>query len=235
MNNLAPIVSFTFDDICKDVNYDKIFLFILSYEYNLNFNQIITLFNFSIDIFWTYINTLRPLLKIGDRKASAFKQSAKNIYFKWLGSNINLTENEEKYFNYISMFINDSFTDGINCIHLMNIKEFPIVAKGTFVEYKTGKHIQCVTLKNQDELFKYIDNINIIKIGDSYYNKISRAEYIIEKYYGDLNARDIKSKNITELISMFEKDSIIKHNLELYNKNNLLMKHRMELVHRNEK
>ena len=99
-DNSRAVVSFTFDDITKDVNYDRIFLFVLSYEYDLNYNQIMTLFNFSSDIFWTYINTLRPMLKLGDRKASMLKQSARKIYFKWLGSQVELTSKEQEYYNY---------------------------------------------------------------------------------------------------------------------------------------
>lgn len=232
-NNVSAVVSFTFDEIIKDVNYDRIFLFILSYEYGLNFNQIMTLFNFSLDIFWTYINTLRPMLKLGDRKAAMLKHSARKIYFKWLGSNVELSDKECEYYNYIAAYINDSFTDGEKCIHCTSIGTFPIEAKGIFVEYRSGRQLNNILINSQDELYRYIDSIETIKIGDEVLSKTSRVEFLVEKYYGDLNPREIRRKTIKEIINMMNKNTIEEHNNELLERSIALVKHRMELVNRN--
>lgn len=227
------VISFTFDEITKDVNYDRIFLFVLSYEYDLNFNQIMTLFNFSSDIFWTYINTLRPMLKLGDRKAAMLKQSARKIYFKWLGSKIELTNKEQEYYNYLSTYVNDSFTDGDVCIHSSSIETFPLTAKGIFVEYKTGRHLDTVVINNKDELCKYIDSISTIEIDGVVYSKTSRVEFLIEKYYGELNSRELRRKTVREIRDMMNKDAIELYNRELINRSENILQHRMELVHRN--
>lgn len=231
-DNSKAVVSFTFDDITKDVNYDRIFLFVLSYEYDLNYNQIMTLFNFSSDIFWTYINTLRPMLKLGDRKASMLKQSARKIYFKWLGSQVELTSKEQEYYNYMSTYVNDSFTDGDICIHSSKINKFPIEATGMFVEYKTGKQLEAVTINSQDELCKYIDSIETITIDGVTYSKTSRVEFLIEKYYGDLNPRELRRKTVREIRDMMEKDAIDAYNQELVDRSIAIARHRIELVHR---
>ena len=228
-----PVISFTFDELVKDVNYDRIFLFVLSYEYDLNYNQVMTLFNFSSDIFWTYINTLRPMLKLGDRKAAMLKQSARKIYFKWLGSKVELTAKEEEYYNYLTTYVNDSFTNGDVCIHSSNITKFPIIAKGIFVEYKTGRHLDTITINNKKELCKYIDSISTIEIDGEIFSKTSRVEFLIEKYYGELNSRELRRKTIREIRDMMNKDSIELYNRELINRSESIIQHRMELVHRN--
>lgn len=230
-NNI--LVSFTFDELCKDINYDKIFLFILSYEFDLNLNQIMTLFNFSSDIFWTYINTFKPLLKIGDRKATMLKQSACNIYFKYVGSNIELTDKEKEYYHYLSMFLNDSFSNGNSCLHYSQIAKYPIEVKGLFIEYTSRKEIQTIWVNSVEELYKYIDNISSIKLDDELYLKTSRVEYLIEKYYGDLSPRELKTKSIKTLLNMMNKSSIDEHVYEIQSRSNALVKHRMELVNRN--
>ena len=232
-DNSRAVVSFTFDELTKDVNYDRIFLFVLSYEYDLNYNQIMTLFNFSSDIFWTYINTLRPMLKLGDRKAAMLKQSARKIYFKWLGSNIELTEREREYYNYLLTYVNDSFTDGDVCIHSSKIETFPIEATGMFVEYKTGRQLKTVTINSHAELCKYIDSIHTIRIGDTVYSKTSRVEFLIEKYYGELNPRELRRKTIREIRDMMEKDAIDAYNKELIERSEAIVRHRVELVKRN--
>ncbi len=231
-NNVKAVVNFTFDDIIKDINYDKIFLFVLSYEYNLNFNQIMTLFDFSSDIFWTYINTLRPMLKLGDRKAAMLKHSARKIYFKWLGSAVELTDKECEYYNYLSTYVNDSFTNGDVCIHSSMITEFPIVARGMFVEYKSGRQLEQVTINSHDELCKYIDNIDSIVINDEVFSKTSRVEFLIEKYYGDLNPRELRRKTVREIRDMMEREAIEVYNQDLIEKSIALTQHRMELVYR---
>ena len=227
------VTSFTFDEITKDVNYDRIFLFVLSYEYDLNFNQIMTLFNFSSDIFWTYINTFRPMLKLGDRKAAMLKQSARRIYFKWLGSKIELSEREQEYYNYLTTYINDSFTNGDICIHSSMIDTFPIQAKGVFVEYKTGKHLSNITINSKEELCKYIDSIATICIDGEVYSKTSRVEFLIEKYYGELNSRELRRKTVREIRDMMDKEAIELYNQELILKSENIVQHRRELVHRN--
>lgn len=232
MTNSSTIVSFTFDELLKDVNYDRIFLFVLSYEYNMNFNQIMTLFNFSTDIFWTYINTLRNMLKLGDRKAMMLKHSARKIYFKWLGSNVEFTEKEEEYFNYLSIYLNDSFYNGNECIHMSQINKFPLIAHGAFVEYRSGKHLNVISINDADELVKYIDSISSIEWEGEKYTKTSRIEFLIEKYYGDLSAKEIKSKTVRDLIAIMDKDAIQSHSQELIDKANALTQRRAELVYR---
>lgn len=231
--NSRPVISFTFDELTKDVNYDRIFLFVLSYEYDLNYNQVMTLFNFSSDIFWTYINTLRPMLKLGDRKASMLKQSARKIYFKWLGSKIELNAKEQEYYNYLMTYVNDSFTDGDICIHSSAIETFPITAKGIFVEYKTGRHLDTVTINNKEELCKYIDSIVTIEMNGVTYSKTSRVEFLIEKYYGELNSRELRRKTVREIRDMMNKEAIELYNRELIDRSESIIQHRMELVHRN--
>lgn len=233
--NINAITSFTFDEVLKDINYDRIFLFVLSYEYNLNFNQIMTLFNFSSDIFWTYINTLRPLLKLGDRKASMLKHTARRIYFNLLGAKDELSEKEVQYYNYLMAFMNDSFTNGNDCIHISTIQEFPLNAQGIFTEFKTGRQLSKICLESQEELYKYIDSIECIELNGEVYSKTSRVEFLVEKYYGDLSPREVRRKTSKEIIDMMSKEAIEMHSKELEEKSNALIQHRLELVYRNGK
>lgn len=225
-------ISFTFDELIKDVNYDRLFLFVLSYEYNMNFNQIMTLFNFSSDIFWTYINTFRPMLKLGDRKASMLKQSARKVYFKWLGSDLELTEKEQEYYNYLSTYINDSFTNGDECYHCSILDKFPFEAHGCFKEYRTGKHLDSIIVNSYEELVKYIDSISYIVYEGERLFKTSRVEFLLEKYYGDLSPREIKRKTIREIREMMSEEAIRLYNQDLIDKSNAIIQHRMELVYR---
>ena len=234
-HNTVAVVSFTFDDIIKDINYDKIFLFILSYEYKMNFNTIMTLFNFSPDIFWTYINTFRPMLKLGDRKASMLKHSARKLYFKLLGSKVELSLKEQEYIIYLMQYINDSFSNGDTCVHCSALNKYPYEAKGIFVEHNTGRQLDSIIIHNQDELYKYIDSIQALKIDDEWYNKTSRVEYLIEKYYGDLNSREIRRKSVREIIDMMDNEAITAHNKDLADKADALLQHRVDLVYRNGK
>lgn len=233
-NNTVSLVSFTFDELLKDVNYDRIFLFILSYEFKLNFNQIMTLFQFSTDIFWTYINTLRPLLKLGDRKASTIKQAARKVYFKLLGSNVELNAKEQEYLVYLTQYIKDSFTDGIECIHFSNIKDFPVIARGNF-QLSNRETKDVIEIGTPEELYQRIDEIEAIGYKGQTFFKTSRVDYLIEKYYGELNSREIRRKNVREIIDMMDSNAIQAYNQDLMNKYNALFQHRMELVYRHEK
>lgn len=211
------VVSFTFTEIQKDVNQDKIFLFILGYEFGLNYNQVLTLYNFSSDIFWSFINILKPILKIGDRKASQLKQSAMKVYFKLNGSDVELSDTEKDYLFHFSQYINDSFSNGEVCIQFNDINEFPIKARGLFYNSTDGREIHEIVLNTFDELKKYIDSIDTIVYKNDTYSKTSKLNYILEKYYGDLTLKEVKSKNVKELISMLTPEKIQEHFKELDN------------------
>ena len=172
------------------------------------------------------------MLKLGDRKAMMLKHSARKIYFKWLGSNVELTEKEEEYFNFLSIYLNDSFYNGNECIHMSKIDKFPLVAHGAFVEYRSGKHLDVISINNVEELIKYIDSISSIDLDGENYTKTSIIEFLIEKYYGDLSAKEIKSKTVKDLIAMMDRDAIQSHNQELIDKANALTQRRAELVYR---
>ena len=172
------------------------------------------------------------MLKLGDRKAMMLKHSARKIYFKWLGSDVELTEKEQEYFNFLSIFLNDSFSNGIECIHLSNITNYPLNAEGVFVEYRSGRHLEKITIYNQDELIKYIDSVSSIEFNGEKYSKTSRIEFLLEKYYGDLSAKEIKSKTIIDLLQMMNRDAIESHSQDLIDKSNALAKRRTELVYR---
>lgn len=211
MAQKTNLASFTFTELFKDLNHDKIFLFILSYEYCLNYNQVLTLYDFSPEIFWSYINILKPALKLGDRKALMLKKSANNIYFTLLGSKVALTEKEREYLTYLSQYINDSFTNGDRCFHFRQINDFPVVAKGYFVNSTDCSDLSTIKLNSTQELFKYIDSIECIEYNGEIYTKTSRLQYMLDKYYADIPVNEIRIKSVKEIIQMLNAEAIQDH------------------------
>lgn len=207
----TSLANFTFTELFKDLNHDRIFLFILSYEYNLNFNQVLTLYEFSPEIFWSYINILKPALKVGDRKAQILKKSANNVYYTLLGNKLKLSAREIEYINHLSQYINDSFTDGDTCIHFSKINKFPIEARGYFKESGDSNVLSTLKISSNDELFKYIDSIDSIEYKKKTFTKTSRLQYILDKYYGDLSIRELRLKRVKEIIQMLNADAIKAH------------------------
>lgn len=225
------IVNFTFTELFRDLNHDKIFLFILCYEYSLNFNQILTLYEFSPEIFWSYINILKPILKISDRKAQILKKSANNVYFKLIRSKVKLSDKELEYVHYLSQYINDSFTDGEKCLHISQLKKFPIKAKGYFINSSNYREISEIILNSVEELFKYIDSIESIEYRKVVYNKTSRLEYMVEKYYPDVPIKELRLKNVSEMIEMLSSKSIKEHYDSLKNLADIRNKAREDAVY----
>lgn len=213
-NNLT---GFTFTELFKDLNHDKIFLFVLSYEYNMNFNQIMTLYDFSPEIFWSYINIFKPMIKLGDRKALMLKKSANNLYFTLLGNKVKLTEKENEYLTFLSQYIFDSFSNGETCMHLSQLKSFPVIANGYFVSSNDCKNISSVKLNSVKEVFRYIDSIESIEYKGKVYQKTSRLQYMMEKYYPDMSIQEIRSKRVKEVVQMLDGEAIQTH-LDYINK-----------------
>ena len=225
------VVSFTFTELFRDLNHDKILLFILSYEYNLNFNQVLTLYEFSPEIFWSYINILKPVLKVGDRKAQMLKKSANNVYFKLLGNKVRMSDKEHEYLRYLSQYINDSFTNGEKCIHYKQLDKFPIKAKGYFINSSNCKEISTITLNSEAELYKYIDSIESIEYDKEVLTKTTRLQYLIEKYYPDMSLKEIRIKNVRDIIEMLKSEEIEAHYDKLEELEEIRNKAREEAVY----
>lgn len=207
-NNFA---SFTFTELFKDLNHDKIFLFILSYEYDLNFNQILTIYNFSPEIFWSYINILKPVLKVGDRKAQMLKKSANSLYYTLLGNKLKLSEKEEEYFKYLSQYINDSFANEDTCYHFTQVKKFPITVNGYFVNSTDCNKLDQIVLNSNKELFKYIDSIESIEYKGKVLTKTSRIQYMFNKYYPELSIKEIRLLSVKDIINKLSAEAVKEH------------------------
>ena len=179
----------------KDIDKDILMLFVICYEYSMSFTNVLKLFQISRKYFWTFMEICSPMIKMGVRKASCIRKSAEKIlcYFK-NPDNITeeLTPREEKIFEALTWFIEDSFSDGESCLHVSQIKQLPFV---------TGHASNDLTVaRTFDEIVKNIDSISYICIGQTKFYKTSRFLYYMEKYSGDLDWNKLNTLSVTDMI-----------------------------------
>ena len=71
-----------------------------------------------------------------------------------------------------------------------------------------------------------------IALLNEFTSKLEVIKFLIEKYYGDLNPRELRRKTVREIRDMMEKDAIDAYNQELVDRSIAIARHRLELVHR---
>src|SRR5574344_1670345 len=162
----------------ENLTKDRIFLFILCYIHNLNFNSILDIYEVSHTLFWTYMDVLSPIIKLSTRQIYIMKSSAERLNATLLNKKINdkevkLSKSESSMLAILKLYIMDIFTDGTKCVSLNQI---------------LNKCIACKihNIKNFKEILitdNIIDSIDVISYKNSMCYRDSKINYIMEKYY----------------------------------------------------
>lgn len=182
----------------KHIRKDILILFILSYEYKINFNQVMKLYEISKKYFWIFLEIINNMTKVGARKALNVRNSADKILNSLkTGETKGLTLLETSIKRAFEWYLEDNFTDGESCLNIKQIEMFPF-AKG----YNSEKKV--LVSNSYEDIKKNLDFISYLKVGDTYYHKTTKVVYYLEKFAGNLNIREINNLSITEVLDKIE-------------------------------
>ena len=188
---LAILLGFSVIILIKDV----IMLFVICYEYSMSFTNVLKLFQVSKKYFWTFMEICSPMLKMGVRKAACIRKTVEKISgcFKNPGQLTDiLTPREERIFETLNWFVEDSFSDGESCLHVSQLKQLPFV---------TGHLSNGMKVASSFEgIMNNLDNIKYVEVGQSKYYKTSRFLFFMEKYSGDTDWKQLNTLSVTEMI-----------------------------------
>lgn len=179
----------------RDITKNILIIFLMCYEYSLNFTNMLKLYKISKKYFWTFFEICNPMLKIGTRKATNMRKSVEKIlpYAQALAIDTpDLTPREDKILQSFSWFVQDSFSDGDGCLHVSQLMNLPFI-KGY---RKDGS----VVTSDASSLDKNLDDIDYVKLGDNKFQKTSRMLYFFEKYAGDISMRELETLSVPEMI-----------------------------------
>lgn len=179
----------------EDITKEILLIFVICYEYKLNFTNVLKLFKISRRYFWTFMEICSPMLRLGTRKAVNIRKTTERIlpYAQSLSLETpELTPREEAILQAFSWFVKDSFTDGEGCLHISQLSILPSI-KGYRID-------DSIVSSNADVLKKRIDEVDYITLGGEKYSKTTRMLYYLEKYAGDLSLRELDSLPVTEMI-----------------------------------
>lgn len=179
----------------KDITKDVLLIFVLSYEYGLNFTNVLKLFRISKKYFWTFMEICNPMLKMGTRKAMNIRKSVENIlpYAQAFSSETSdLTPREEKMLQVFNWFVQDSFSDGEGCLHISQLPSIPFV--------RGYRKDNSYMTSNAKVLERNLDEVEYVTLGDTKFSKTSRMMYYLEKYAGDINMKELDSMSVLDMV-----------------------------------
>ena len=174
-------------------------MFIMSYEYSINFTNLLKLFEISKKYFWTFMEVCSPMIKIGVRKATMMRKSVDKMLQCLQDPSLTyelLTPYEDKVLEAFKLCVIDNFTDGEGCLHISQFETIPS-AKA----YAKNGLLAASDYKN---MLENVDNIEYIVIGDTKFHKTSRLMYYMEKYYEDMEVQKINNMPIKQLIRLIQ-------------------------------
>ena len=181
---------------------ERILIFQIAYNYNINLNSILQLRDMSKDLFWTFLNVFAPLLKVGTRKVGQFNKVASKFIDIYKGnfSILDLNEQEAEIYSLIELYFRKYFTDGDKLYTIPTL-----VNRGSLDAYKEdgtyiGKGVDVIKEKIND--IDYITLNRKIKLV-----KCSRINYLIDKLCNNMTIKEIRSKSIKELVELINEKS----------------------------
>lgn len=179
----------------KDIDKDILMLFVICYEYSMSFTNVLKLFQISRKYFWTFMEICSPMIKMGVRKAACIRKTADKILCCFKNPDKlteELTPREEKIFETLTWFIEDSFSDGESCLHISQFSQLP---------FATGHLDNGLTVaRTFEDLLNNIDRISYVEVGTSKFYKTSRFLYFMEKYSGDTDWNELNTLSVTDMI-----------------------------------
>lgn len=136
-----------------------------------------------------------PMIKMGVRKAACLRKTVDKIMNCLKTSTPTMDEmtlKEEKIFQALTWFLEDSFSDGDACLHISQLEAIPF-AKGY------SKYEMEIASDFKGMLYN-LDRIEYVEIASRRYYKTSRFMYYLEKYSGSLEIRELNNLSVKDMI-----------------------------------
>ena len=184
----------------KDLTEEKVFIFMLCYLYNLNMLHIFKLYELSSTLFKSYLKAFQPMLRLTTNKLITLRVQATRVY--------DLVTNFREGKKYRD-------TD-LHFAQILNRHVQPIYACNDsflFISKLLHKCENGVNVMNNDNTLTPISleefqanykNINNIVIDGKVYHKTTPLSFLLCKYFGDRNSREILNMGLADIYKMLE-------------------------------
>ncbi len=183
----------------REITKEILLIFMICYEYSLNFRNVLKLYKISRKYFWIFMEVCNPMLKMGTRKAVNLRKSVERMlpYAQSLYAGATeLTPREDLILQTFNWFVQDSFSDGEGCLHISQLSSIPFVK----AYRKDGSLISA----NAKIIERDIDDVSYITLGQDKYSKTPRILFYLEKYAGDLNVRELDTLSVKDMVNKIQ-------------------------------
>ena len=202
------------------LSYETAFLFVLSYEYNIPFPQLLSMYNISEKIFWAYISLFSNMSKMGVRKGSQLSKMANRIYKNIRNiKDKNYVRLEVDVINEDGELVYDDKGEVLKEKHI-KIELVPIILTDEEQYIKDVMHYYITTGYSDGDIF-YTDEqimdkrLGITRRGDSIsidgalFTSCTLIEHMIEKYFPSMTTSDYRALSVKEIGELFKKVTLV--------------------------
>lgn len=197
------------------LNQESAFLFVLSYEYDIAFAKLLSIYNISAKLFWATLSLLNPMSKMGVRKASQLAKTASRLY-----KNIYDIKDKKKERVEYQCFDEDGEPiyneDGtpkmdkrtrIEYIPIV-LDEYELKIKNILQTFITNGYSNGQTFYNDNDIMDlgipHTALQDFVKIDGDNYIRTSQIEFIMEKYFPDITTADYRKLSIKAIGDLFK-------------------------------
>lgn len=186
------------------------FLFVLSHEYGIPFEVLLSLYNLSDSLFWGYISVLTPALKMGVRKGSQLSKTAQRIYKSIHGLKERKQEKIEKLLededgNVILDKNGNPKKEKItvNRYETIVLNKDEEGIKNVLQYYITSGYSNGDKFYSDNEILDMKTSIalknKVVDIDGDKYLRCTKLEHFIEKYMPELDVSDFRRLSVKDL------------------------------------
>lgn len=181
----------------KNLTDEKTFIFILCYTYNLNLLHVFKLYELSNTLFKSFLKAFQPMLRLSNNKLIMLRMQADRVYdiVTNYSSNKKYRENDLLLAKLLNRHCSSIYACNDKFYRLSDLIHFGVSVLNPD---------NTLTPISFEELSSSYSDINNILVNDIILHRTTPISFLLSKYFGDKNSREILNMGLTDIHKMLE-------------------------------
>lgn len=180
----------------KNLTEEKVFIYILCYTYNLNLTHVMKLYELSDSVFKSYLKAFQPMTRLSNNRLITLRMQATRVY-NIIQGNIptKARETDIQLAQLMSRHLGRVYA---NANHFLTLEDLQDKNFSVVKEDDTREAI------SYNDFLKRYRSIKHIELNGVLYHRTTPINFLLCKYFGDRNSREILNTHLVDLYKMLE-------------------------------
>lgn len=181
----------------RNLTEEKVFIFLLCYMYNLNLLHIFKLYELSNTLFKSFLKAFQPILRLTTNKLILIRMQATRVF------DIVTNYNPDKKYRETDLHLAKILNRHVCTIFACNERFYTVNDLENFEIFMLNED-NSTTLLPYNIFKASCMNIKNIVVGGKVFHRTTPLSFLLCKYFGDRNSREVINMGLTDIHKMIE-------------------------------